>query len=92
MFSAQNGWLRSLSSITRTTDVTLTWGDTGDYIVEAGFGHEELKFGYDNYEARIMGIGPAGYFITKIGNNSISIAFRLSRSSGTWTQHLERVR
>jgi hypothetical protein len=70
-FRAEDGWLRNLSSIYRTSDTIATLLDTTLTVV-CGFGLQTLEFGFNQYEANLGLIKASGTMTGVIPHNSIT--------------------
>lgn len=69
---ATNGWLRSLSTLNRTGDVSFRKFNK-TLTIEAHLGLGNLEIGYGNYTASIIGINIDGTIKTKVNENSIAL-------------------
>ncbi|XP_068083378.1 mite allergen Lep d 7 [Anabrus simplex] len=88
-FTAEKGWARDLATITRTSDMTLSY-DKGTLSVFGSLGLRDLKVGFDQYFAKFMNIGPSGTLRATTGYNSVFIraAIQLGINSTTSLENL----
>jgi hypothetical protein len=70
-FRAEDGWLRNLSTIYRTSDTIATLVDSTLTVV-CSFGLHVLEFGFNEYEANLGSIEASGTMAGVIPRNSIS--------------------
>lgn len=73
-FKCNDGTLRDLSTIRRTADFTLLpMRNTKHVKIFGAVGFDELRFGYDKYEAKLWNsIGPSGNLRADTGENSVA--------------------
>ncbi|PNF26093.1 hypothetical protein B7P43_G04917, partial [Cryptotermes secundus] len=71
-FTATQGRVRNLASLTRISDVSLVHdADKGSVTVFGSLGLTELRVHYNKYEAEFQGVGPSGTLDGKVGHNSV---------------------
>lgn len=72
------GWIEDLSSVQRTSNITLTAGDVS-MVAKLEFGFNDLRIGY-MYRAKFMRIPVGGSLEVLINNNSIALELSVNVS------------
>ncbi|KAK3923664.1 Mite allergen Der p 7 [Frankliniella fusca] len=70
-FQARDGWVKSLASLQRTGDATMS--EDGDrIIVEVPLGLSDLQIGY-GYKAKLGKLGPGGQLTATVNSNAVTL-------------------
>lgn len=87
-FRAEDGWLKNLKTLHRTTHVNMKKANKA-IVVHAALRLGTLEFGYGRYTAKLLRVGPSGRVTATVGRNSIYFRARLENTDNQCTVTLQ---